>query len=354
MTMGMDTVMPVRRVRRGLSLGRYLSVLTGLGVLLVVVFVLALTFGGSGLSLVELLRAVARGEEGSSAVILLDIRLPRAILAALAGMALAAAGTTFQAVLRNPLAEPYILGVSGGAAVGAILSVAAGAGTLGAMLPLRPLGAFAGALLTIAVIFRVASLRGRASSYSLILVGVVINSFFSAVILFIITVADFTRFQGVLFWMAGTLSSQPYPVLATLGILLALGMAGLLMLGSALNLVSQGEETAGQLGLDVRRIRLIALVAASLLTAAVVSFSGLIGFVGLMVPHIMRLAVGPDHRLLLPAAGLAGASFLLAADTMARALFAPTEIPVGIITAVIGGPFFIWLYRRQGGSSYFD
>lgn len=344
----------VRASRRTLTAGRYFTVLAGLSTLLAVAFVIALTFGGSGLSLVELVGALLRGESGAPAVILLDIRLPRAILAAMAGLALAAAGTTFQAVLRNPLAEPYILGVSGGAAVGAILSVVAGAGVLGGFIPLQPFGAFAGALLTIAIIFRVASLRGRASSYSLILVGVVINSFFSAVILFIITVADFTRFQGVLFWMAGTLSSQPYPVLVTLGILLALGMACLLSLGSALNLVSQGEETAGQLGLNVRLIRVTALVAASLLTAAVVSFSGLIGFVGLMVPHIMRLAVGPDHRLLLPASGLAGASFLLVADTLARTLFAPTEIPVGIITAVIGGPFFIWLYRRQGGSSYFD
>jgi iron complex transport system permease protein len=343
----------VRR-RRPLTLARYLGVLAALALLLLVVSVLALAFGGSGLGLGDLTGALLRGEEGPSSVILLDIRLPRVILAALAGLALAAAGTTFQAVLRNPLAEPYILGVSGGAAVGAILSVAAGAGLVAGVLPVRPFGAFLGALATIAVIFRVATLRGRASSYSLILVGVVINSFFAAVILFVITVADFTRFQGVLFWLAGSLTSQPYPVLVTLAALLAVGLAVLLSLGSALNLVSQGEETAGLLGLHVQRVRLTALVAASLLTASVVSFSGLIGFVGLMVPHIMRLVLGPDHRLLLPASGLAGAAFLVAADTLARALFAPTEIPVGIVTAVLGGPFFIWLYRRQGGSSYFD
>ena len=182
----------------------------------------------------------------------------------------------------------------------------------------------------------------------------VINSFFSAIILFIITVADFTRFQGVLFWLAGSLTPQPYPVLITLAVLLAVGISVLLILGSALNLVSQGEETASQLGLHVQRTRVTALVAASLLTATVVSFSGLIGFVGLMIPHIMRLALGPDHRLLMPASGLAGAAFLIGADTLARTLFAPTEIPVGIVTAVLGGPFFIWLYRIQGGSSYFD
>jgi len=269
-------------------------------------------------------------------------------------MALAVAGTTFQAVLRNPLAEPYILGVSGGAALGAILAAAGGIVPAMVGVASRPLGAFAGALVTIAFIFRVASLRGRASSYSLILIGVVINSFFGAMILFIVTVADFTRFQGVFFWLAGSLSSQSYPVLSLLAAVLAAGLAVLLPMGSSLNLLSQGEETAGHLGLHVERTRLVAITAASLVTAAVVSFSGLIGFVGLMVPHIVRLALGPDHRLLLPASALAGASFLVGADTVARALFAPTEIPVGIVTAICGGPFFIWLYRSHGGSSYFD
>ena len=342
-----------RAMRRTLTARRYLGILSLLALLLAAVAVTALGFGSTSLSVSEIRTALAGGGEELTSVILRDIRLPRVLLAAMAGMVLAAAGATFQAVLRNPLAEPYILGVSGGAALGAIIA-ASGTAVAGAALVSRPLGAFTGALATIAFIFRVASLRGRASSYSLILVGVVINSFFSAVILFIVTVADFTRFQGVLFWLAGSLSSPTYAVLAVLGLVMLLGFGVLLPLSASLNLLSQGEATASQLGLHVERTRVTAITVASLMTAGVVSFSGLIGFVGLMVPHIMRLAVGPDHRLLLPASALAGGAFLVVADTLARTLFAPTEIPVGIVTAICGGPFFVWLYRAHGGTSYFD
>lgn len=341
-------------VRRPLTAGRVAGVLGALAALLLLTGVAALATGSAPLSLAQIRGALAGGDAGRDAVILLDIRLPRVLLAALAGAALAAAGAVFQAVLRNPLAEPYILGVSGGAALGAIVAAAGTMGALAGGIGGRPLGAFAGSLLTIAFLFRAAALRGRASSYSLILVGVVINSFFSALILFLVTVADFTRFQGVLFWLAGSLSSPPAGVLLLLAGVLAAGLLVLLPLAPSLNLLSQGEETAALLGLDVERVRVLAITVASLLTAAVVSFSGLIGFVGLMVPHITRLVLGPDHRLLVPAAALVGATFLVAADALARSLFAPTEIPVGIVTALCGGPFFLWLYRAQGGTSYFD
>jgi iron complex transport system permease protein len=158
----------------------------------------------------------------------------------------------------------------------------------------------------------------------------------------------------VLFWLAGSLSSQSFSILAMLTAVVGAGLFILMMLGSSLNLLSQGEVTAGQLGLNVERTRLLALVVASLITAAVVAFAGLIGFVGLMVPHVLRLVLGPDHRLLVPAAALSGGLFLVLADTLSRSLFAPTEIPVGIVTAICGGPFFIWLFRSQGASSYFD
>ena len=338
--------------RRPLTVARYAGVLAGLLALLILTCFVALGFGSVDLSRSDLWGAEEEG--GLASVILRDIRLPRILLGVLAGLALGVAGTAYQAVLRNPLAEPYILGVSGGAALGAILATTGAFNLTMVGMAARPLGAFVGALITIGFIFRVAALRGRASSYSLILIGVVINSFFSALILFIVTVADFTRFQGVLFWLAGSLSSLSYPVLAILGAVLAVGLGILLPMGPALNLLSQGEETAGQLGLHTQRTRVIAITVASLVTAAVVSFAGLIGFVGLMVPHIMRLVLGPDHRLLLPASALAGATFLVIADTLARTLAAPTEIPVGIVTAVCGGPFFIYLYRAQGGSSYFD
>jgi iron complex transport system permease protein len=340
--------------RRPLTLARFAGVLAALAALLLATLIGALAVGGAHLSLAEMRGAVFGHEPGTPAVILLDLRLPRVLLAALAGAALAAAGAVFQAVLRNPLAEPYILGVSGGAALGAILAAAGAVDAFSGGLAARPLGAFAGALLTLVVLFRAAALRGRASSYSLILVGVVINSFFSALILFLVTVADFTRFQGVLFWLAGSLSSPPRGVLLLLAGALAAALAVLLPMAPSLNLLSQGEEAAANLGLDVDRVRLAAIGVASLLTAAVVSFSGLIGFVGLMVPHIVRLSLGPDHRLLVPASALSGAAFLVAADALARSVFAPTEIPVGIVTALCGGPFFLWLYRAQGGTSYFD
>jgi len=340
--------------RRPFSGRRLVAVCAGLTALLLLALLGALLTGSTPLSIDDLRAALSGPETSRPAVILFELRLPRVLLAALAGAALAGAGAVFQAVLRNPLAEPYILGVSGGAALGAIAAAAGIAAPFAGGLVTRPLGAFVGALVTIALLFRAAALRGRASSYSLLLVGVVINSFFSALILFLVTVADFTRFQGVLFWLAGSLSSPPREVLLLLTGTLAAGLAVLLPLGTSLNLLSQGEETAGLLGLHVERVRLVALLTASLMTAAVVSFSGLIGFVGLMVPHLVRLALGPDHRLLLPAAVLGGATFLVAADALARTLTAPTELPVGIITALCGGPFFLWLYRRQGGTSYFD
>ncbi len=344
----------VRRPRP-LTLRRYLGVLFALTAALGAVAFLSLGFGTTDVGWSEILPGL-RGtlESSQRAVILRDIRLPRVLLAVLAGIALGAAGTTYQAVLRNPLAEPYILGVSGGAALGAIVVETTGLGILAESIAGRPVGAFLGASLTIVFLFRVATRQGRAWSYSLILIGVVINSFFSAMILFIVTVADFTRFQGVLFWLAGSLSSQSFSILAMLAAIVGAGLVVLMMLGSSLNLLSQGEVTAGQLGLNVERTRLLALVVASLITAAVVSFAGLIGFVGLMVPHVLRLILGPDHRLLVPAAALSGGLFLVLADTLSRSLFAPTEIPVGIVTAICGGPFFIWLFRSQGASSYFD
>jgi iron complex transport system permease protein len=342
------------RPRRPLTAARFAGVLAALGALLLATGGMALGFGSADLSWGEVWTALRGGGDAVRATILADIRLPRVALAALAGIALAAAGAAYQAVLRNPLAEPYILGVSGGAALGAIAAETLGLGAIAGEVGARPLGAFAGALCTIALLFRVATLRGRAWSYSLILVGVVINSFFSALILFVVTVADFTRFQGVLFWLAGSVSSPPYGVLGPLAALVAGGVVTLAAMGASLNLLSQGEATAAQLGLHVARTRLLAIVVASLTTAAVVSFAGLIGFVGLMVPHMARLVLGPDHRLLVPAAALAGGAFLVAADTLARTAFAPTEIPVGIVTAILGGPFFLWLYRAQGGGSYFE
>ncbi len=279
--------------------------------------------------------------------ILLDVRLPRILLAAAVGAALAGAGTAFQAILRNPLADPYILGVSGGAALGAaIFTALSGGDPLGGPLA-RPVTAFAGALLTLVVLFRLARVRGRTGSMALLLAGVVLNAFDSAVILFLLTVGDPTRFQGVMSFLVGSVGSPPWPVVLGVGAFVLLGLAALVALSHRLNLLAFGEETASHLGVNVERTTWAVVAAASLVTAAAVSFTGLIGFVGLIVPHALRTVVGADHRALLPASAVGGAAFLVLADALARTLVAPVERPVGVLTALIGCPLVLAMFLRR-------
>jgi iron complex transport system permease protein len=325
---------------------------------LAVVIVFAMGIGATRVPVLQTLFGSSSGVSPEEALrmreILLGLRLPRILLAALVGAALAVSGATFQAVLRNPLADPYILGVSGGAALGAIATAALGLDRGPGGWALRPLAAFAGSASTIFLIFLLARLRGRVSNYPMLLTGVVVNSFFSAMILFIITVADYTRFQQVFFWLVGNIEPPAWSTLASLGAALAVGFAILYLLAGRMNLLSLGEEEARALGVDVNRVKRTAILVASFVTAAAVSWSGLVGFVGLMVPHAARLIWGPDHRILLPACALGGAAFLVAADTGARTIMAPVEMPVGIITAAIGAPFFLFLFQRGKGGRYFD
>jgi iron complex transport system permease protein len=279
--------------------------------------------------------------------ILFGLRLPRVLLAALVGAALSGAGVAFQAVLRNPLADPYILGVSGGAGLGATAAILLGAGQLAAGSALRQAAAFGGALLTLGILLLVARRRGGTSPVSLLLAGVVINAFFSALILFVVTAADSTRLQQIFRWLVGRTEVLPWGALLSMLVFLGLGLGVLAALSGRLNLLAFGEDTARTLGTDVERVRLLAILAASLVTAAAVSFAGLVGFVGLMVPHALRLVVGPDHRRLLPAAVLGGAAFLVLADALARWVVAPGELPVGVVTALTGGPLFLWLFARR-------
>lgn len=292
-------------------------------------------------SLVALLTGRA---DDATRSILVDIRLSRVLLAALVGAALSGAGTAFQAVLRNPLADPYILGVSGGAALGAALVGVSSSVTVAAG---RPLAAFAGAVLTLLLLFRLARVRGRTGSVTLLLAGVMLNAIDSAIILFLMTTGDPSRFQGVLFYLVGSVGSVPWPWLAAAALPT---VAGLVLLGAfshRLNVMTLGEEEAGHLGLDVEKTTWTVVVAASLVTAAAVAFTGLVGFVGLVVPHACRSVVGPDHRVLLPAAVIAGAGFVVLADTLARTAMAPLELPVGVITALVGGPMFLVLFLRR-------
>ncbi len=308
----------------------------------------SVSFGASGLGPGDLWRAVAGDGDPTARSILLQLRLPRAALAALVGGALGLSGCTFQALLRNPLAEPYVLGVSGGAAVGAVAVVVTG---VAVALPWTlPLGAFAGAVAAMALVLEVArrASPGRMDTRTLILSGVVIGAFFNAMILLLLSLADVESFRSAVFWMMGNLSGADWGSIALLAALLAPAGAAVLSLARAFNLLSRGEEVAHYLGASVQRVKLTAYLAASLMVAAAVAAAGVIGFVGLIVPHAVRLAWGNDHRMLLPASFLAGTAFLLVADTVARLAVAPAELPTGVVTAVAGVPFFVALLMRSG------
>ncbi|MFC1660613.1 FecCD family ABC transporter permease [Gemmatimonadota bacterium] len=309
-------------------------------------FFLNVRFGSVDLSNAQVVSALLGGGEEVHRTILLGFRLPRAILALLVGGGLALAGSVFQALLRNPLAEPYILGISGGAATGAVLVLSLGLVSLGSMV--LPAAAFGGALLAILLVFRVAASTSRAMDVRvLLLAGVVVGAFFSAVIAFVLTVSEARTVRTAVLWMMGSLAGADW---ASVGVVVVYTIPSALLLmglGRALNLMAIGEETASYLGTDVERVKRIAYGVASLITAAGVAVAGVIGFVGLIVPHGIRLLVGSDQRFLLPLSFIAGAAFLSLADLAARLLLAPTEIPIGVITAFLGVPLFLILLRRS-------
>ena len=313
----------------------------------VAALILATCVGPSGLGVRALFAALAGGGDESSRAILFDVRLARVLLAGCVGAALSAAGCAYQAVLRNPLADPYILGVSGGAALGAVVFIAvAPTAALGASTG-RPLAAFAGALVTLAVLFGLARFQGRTETTALLLIGIVLNAFDSAIIQFFVSAGDPARFQGTLSYLMGAMSSPAWGALATVAVLCAAGLAILASHAHTLNLLALGDEEAGQLGVGVERATWTIVIAASLVTAAAVAFTGIVGFVGLIVPHAMRRLFGPDHRILLPASAIGGAAVLMLADAAARTLLSPSELPVGVITALVGGPFFLVLLMRR-------
>jgi iron complex transport system permease protein len=249
-----------------------------------------------------------------------------------------------QGLLGNPLACPHVLGISAGAAVAGAMALIAGADAVSAAVPLA---AFAGALGAIAIVFFGARTGGRTTPHAILLVGVVFNAVAAAVLMLINALASYTQAHGVLFWIMGSLSTQSYALVGAAAAYSLGGLAWLLRHAQHLNLLAGGEEGALQLGVEVERTRRGVFVASSLLVGAAVSMSGMIGFVGLIVPHVLRLVLGPDHRLLIPASFLGGAVFLVWADTLARTLFGPAELPVGVVTALAGGPFFVYLLRRH-------
>ena len=276
-------------------------------------------------------------------------RMPRVAAAALVGAALASAGVVLQALLRNPLATPFTLGVSAGAALGAMLVISSGVAiAMGPLSPV-PLASLAGAFVAAAVVYALATRPGRPMSTSvLLLAGVTLNAFFSALILFVQYMADFAETYRTLRWLMGDLDVGGFgPIAAVLPlILLAFGM--FVTLPSSLNLLSVGADIAATRGVDVARTQRLAFFGAALATSAAVTLAGPIGFVGIVVPHLVRLLTGVDHRLTLPASALFGAAFLIGCDLVARTILAPVEVPVGIVTAMLGGPFFLWLLVRRG------
>ena len=298
---------------------------------------------------VDLARALQSNGAGNvDHVILFETRLPRVLLAAVVGAALATAGVALQGLLRNPLAEPHLIGVSGGAALGAVVAVILAGRSVVTESWLLPLAAASGAMVSMVVIYRLALVRGRLQPYVLLLAGVVYNAFAGALIMCVNAIADFYQAHGILFWLMGSLATESYRLVAIIGAYVAIGATWLLLSTRKLNLLTLGEEAALQLGVDVDRTRRTTFFAASFLVGAVVSVSGMIGFVGLIVPHVMRLVLGADHRLLLPASFFAGAIFLIWADTIARTALGVVEIPVGVVTALCGGPFFVYLLKREG------
>jgi iron complex transport system permease protein len=323
--------------------------LAALTALLLVMALAALFVGSAALTPRAVARALAGRAQSESveAIVTLGLRLPRVLVAVLAGGALAVAGVAFQGLTRNPLAEPSVLGVTSGAAFGVVLAQILGLGAGVADALAVAAFAFGGALLAAVAVYLIAASPGALSIQTLLLAGVIVGIFFSAAITVVIAIVDFNRLGGVIHWLLGNLAPVPAGSLAVFAGLAGAGFVLVLRSARQLNVLALGEEAAVQLGVDAERLKRRVFLAAALLTGTVVAFTGPIGFVGLIVPHVLRGLVGQDNRLLVPTALVGGGAFLLAADTLARNIVAPAELSVGVITAFCGAPFFVWVLRGR-------
>lgn len=330
--------------------GKIFSICGVLAGVLFVVVVFSLKVGAYPISVRDIVMTLARGAVGhwngipsSDRLVVFGLRLPRIALGILVGAALSVSGASFQALLRNPLADPYVLGVSSGAALGAICALA--------WLPHEPWAmqalAFVGALVTIAAVYFLGRRGGQLDSTTLLLAGIVAASFLSAVIMFLMTTLSGRDLRGMAFWLMGDLATTPAVRLGFLFLLVLAAIGAIYSTSSDLNLILTGEQEAHHLGVNVPRVKLVVYIGASLLTGVAVSVSGAIGYVGLLIPHVIRMIFGSDYRLLIPASALGGAIAVALADTLARTIAAPTELPVGAMTAAIGAPVFIYLLKRS-------
>lgn len=329
---------------------RPVVVLAVLTLALVASVLVGVAVGAYPVSPGEIVGAVTRAATGQPAIglrdsVVWDIRVPRVVLAGLVGSCLGVAGAVMQGVFANPLAEPGLVGVSSGAAVGAVLAIVAGATALGFWV--QPMAAFAGGLAVTAGVYLLSRVNGRSEVLTLLLTGIAVNAFAGAVIGLLMTVSDDAELRSITFWNLGSVSTATWAAVLTVLPFAVLGLVASVWLARPLDLLALGERAAGHLGLRLEQVRRTAILVTALLTAAAVAVAGIIGFVGLVVPHIVRLAIGPGHRLLLPASALAGATLLILADLLSRTVAAPREIPLGVVTALLGSPVFFALLRRE-------
>lgn len=332
-----------------LRVRRWWSVMGIMLLLTCVVIIGCLQFGAQRLTLSEFwsalfFRSAAGGDVAQ--VIIWEIRFPRILMGLFIGASLAVTGAALQALVRNPLADPYVLGVSSGAALGATMGLAFGLGSLAGGIGV-PLFAFVGGAFSIMFVYGITASQGRLPTQTLLLAGVIVNALCSALMMFANSILNPASLYRVVLWLMGTLSAPSLSILLGIGSCVVGAMVLLLRQSQALNLIAVGEDAAASLGVETERVQRTVFFVSALLTGAVVSVSGMIGFVGMVVPHLVRILCGADHRLLLPASALGGGILLMVADSFARTVVAPEEIPVGVITALIGGPFFIYLLMTR-------
>jgi iron complex transport system permease protein len=360
--------MPQNKSAAGVSCGfintnwKKRACLLALLILLFASFIYSISFGAVSLDKREIFYIILEKIAGLSPPvaitettreIVLNIRLPRVFLAAMVGASLSVAGATFQGLFRNPLADPYIIGVSSGAALGATFAIVSGLSMGIAGFGAVPIMAFAGGLATIMLVYQLSRQGGFVPVMTLLLAGIAVSAFLTALVSLFIYFAG-ERLHQIVFWMMGGLGGARWSYVRVMLPYVLAGFGIIYFFARELNALLLGEDTALYLGIDAEKLKKIFLAAASLLVSAAVSTSGIIGFIGLVVPHMVRLVAGPDHRFLLPASALTGAILLIGADTLARTVIAPTELPVGIITALLGAPFFLYLLRRRKKMKYFN
>lgn len=337
---------------------KYITIILFLTIVLIFCIALFSTIGTASIKVVDTFRIIGSklpyiGKKmdiseisDSSKAIILNIRLPRVLLGILVGASLASAGTAFQGMFKNPMADPYVIGISSGAALGASIAIVLGLSTSFFGISFISLFAFLGSLITVFMVYFIAKVKSKIPVTTLLLSGIALGQFFTAIMSFLMVI--YTKdMEKIIFWTLGSFSGKGWEPLIHISIPTIISIIILNFFSRDLNIILTGEQSAQSLGVEVEKVKMYILILSSFMTSMVVSVSGIIGFVGLIIPHIVRLIIGPDHRILLPASALVGGIFMIFTDTIARTIISPVEIPVGIITALFGGPFFIYLLRKK-------